>query len=93
MKNLAPTQNPIFTLIWLVLGLAVVSTAIAALIGSVPFIAPALLLMVVMLFMLSAQSTQRFAMEPTKFKNRMQFVAFATAILSSLAIVFNSVLQ
>lgn len=93
MNNLAPAQNQIFAVIWLVLGLAVVSSAIAALIGSGPFIAPALFMMSVILFMLSAQRTQRFAMESTKFKRRMQFIAFATVILSSLSTVFNSAVQ
>ena len=93
MNNLAPVQNSILAVIWLALGLAVVSAAIAALMGNGPFIAPALLVMSVILFMLSAQRTQRFVMEPTKFKRRMQFVAFATVILSSLSIVFNSAVQ
>lgn len=93
VNNLASAQNPILAVIWLVIGLAVVSAAIAALMGNGPFIAPALLVMSVILFMLSAQRTQRFAMEPTKFKRRMRFVAFATVILSSLSIVFNSAVQ
>ena len=93
MNTLPPAQNLILALIWLILGLALVSAAIAALMGNGPFIAPALLMMSVILFMLSAQRTQRFAIEPTNFKKRMQFVAFATAILSSLSIVFNSVVQ
>ncbi|MDN5501925.1 hypothetical protein K5M76_03145 [Shewanella xiamenensis] len=50
-------------------------------------------MMSVILFMLSAQRTQRFAMEPTKFKKRMQFAAFSTVILSSLSIVLNSAVQ
>lgn len=93
MNNLAPAQNPILAVIWLVLGLAVVSAAIAALMGNGPFIAPALLMMSVLLFMLSAQRTERFAIDSIKFKKRMLFGAFATAILSSLSIVFNSVVQ
>lgn len=93
LSNLAPAQNPIFAVIWLILGLTVISAAIAALIGNGPFIAPALLMMSVILFMLSAQRTQRFAMEPTKFKKRMQFAAFSTVILSSLSIVLNSAVQ
>ena len=93
MNNPAPAHNPILAVIWLVLGLAVVSAAIAALMGNAPFIAPALLVMSVTLFMLSTQRTQRFAMEPTKFKKRMQFAAFATVILSSLSIVLNSAVQ
>ena len=93
LSNIAPVPNPIFAVIWLVLGLAVVSAAIAALIGNGPFIAPALLMMSAILFMLSAQRTQRFAMEPIKFKKRMQFAAFSTVILSSLSIVFNSAVQ
>jgi len=93
VNNLAPAQNPILAVIWLVLGLAVVSAAIAALMGNGPFIAPALLMMSVLLFMLSAQRTERFAIDSIKFKKRMLFGAFATAILSSLSIVFNSVVQ
>ena len=93
MNNLAPTQNPILAVVWLVLGLAVVSAAIAALMGNEPFLTPALLTMSVLLFMLSAQRTQRFAIQPTKFNRRMQFVAIATVILSSLSIVFNSAVQ
>ncbi|MDR6985468.1 hypothetical protein J2X32_004133 [Rheinheimera pacifica] len=90
MNTEPPAQNLIPAVIWLVLGLAIVSAAIAALRGNGPFIAPALLMMSVILFMLSAQRTQRFAIEPNKFKKRMQFVAFSTAIISSLSIVFNS---
>ena len=93
MSNIAPAQNPALAVIWLVLGLAVVSAAVAALLSNSPFITPALLMMSAILFMLSAQRTQRFAMEPIKFKKRMQFVAFATVILSSLSIVFNSAVQ
>lgn len=93
MKNLVPAQNPALAVIWLVLGFAVVSAAVAALISNGPFIAPALLMMSAILFMLSAQRTQRFAMEPTKFKKRMQFSAFSTVILSSLSIVLNSAVQ
>ena len=91
MSTLTPTRNLIFAIIWFVLGLLIVSAAIAALFGNGPFIAPALVMMSVILFMLSAQRTQRFAMAPYKFKNHMQFVAFSTVILCSLSIVLNSV--
>jgi hypothetical protein len=88
-----PNQNIIVAAIWFAIGLAVVSTAIIVLFGKAPFLSPALLLMSALLFMLSAQRTQRFAMEPIKFRKRMQFVAFSMAILSSLSIVFNSAVQ
>ncbi|EOG1678604.1 hypothetical protein ACK3PQ_004049 [Acinetobacter baumannii] len=93
MNTVQPVQNLTLATIWFTFGLAVVATAILVLFGKAPFLAPALLMMSVLLFMLSAQRTVRFAIEPTKFKKRMQFVAFATAILSSLSIVFNSAVQ
>lgn len=93
MSNSVPAQNLIWAVVWFMLGLGLVSAAIAALMWRGAFIAPALLMMSVILFMLSAQRTQRFAMERSKFSKRMQFVAFATTILSSLSIVFNSALQ
>ncbi|WP_146027237.1 hypothetical protein [Bowmanella denitrificans] len=79
-----------FAVIWFILGLVVGVAAIAALMSKAPFITPALLMMSVTLFMLSAQRTERFVMEPTKFKKRIQFFCFATVILSSLSIVFNA---
>lgn len=93
MSNSVPAQNLILAAIWFMLGLGLVTAAIATLMWRGAFIAPALLMMSVILFMLSAQRTQRFAIEPTKFSKRMQFSAFATIILSSLSIVFNSALQ
>ena len=93
MTTLVPNQKLLLAFIWLALGLVVLAAAIAALLGSGPFIAPALLMLSVMLFMLSAQRTHRFAIAPAKFKTRIQFVAFAAAILSSLSIVLNPVLQ
>lgn len=93
MNTVQPVQNLTLATIWFTFGLAVVATAILVLFGKAPCLAPALLMMSVLLFMLSAQRTVRFAIEPTKFKKRMQFVAFATAILSSLSIVFNSAVQ
>ena len=93
MNAVQPVQNLTLATIWFTFGLAVVATAVLVLFGKAPCLAPALLMMSVLLFMLSAQRTVRFAIEPTKFKKRMQFVAFATAILSSLSIVFNSAVQ
>lgn len=93
MNTVQPAQNLTLATIWFTFGLAVVATAIFFLFGKAPFLTPALLMMSALLFMLSAQRTQRFAIEPTKFKKRMQFGAFATAILSSLSIVFNSAVQ
>jgi len=88
-----PNQNIVVAAIWFAIALAVASSAIIVLFGKAPFLSPALLMMAALLFMLSAQRTQRYAIAPTKFKKRMQFVAFATAILSSLSIVFNSAVQ
>jgi hypothetical protein len=93
VNTVQPVQNLTLATIWFTFGLAVVATAILVLFGKAPFLAPALLMMSVLLFMLSAQRTVRFSIEPTKFKKRMQFVAFTTAILSSLSIVFNSAVQ
>lgn len=91
MSDFTPARNLILAIIWFALGLLIVSAAIVALFGNGPFIAPALAMMSVILFMLSAQRTQRFAVAPDKFKKKMQFVAFSTVILSSLSIVLNSV--
>ncbi|MDF3123687.1 hypothetical protein [Rheinheimera sp. 1928-s] len=93
MFSAEPNQNTIVATIWFAIALAVASSAIIVLFGKAPFLSPALLMMSALLVMLSAQRTQRFAIEPTKFKKRIQFVAFATAILSSLSIVFNSAVQ
>ena len=93
MNTVQPAQNLTVATIWFTFGLAVVATAILVLFGKAPFLAPALLMMSVLLFMLSAQRTVRFAIDPNKFKRRMQFGAVATTILSSLSIVFNSALQ
>lgn len=93
MFSAEPNQNIIVAAIWFVIALAVASSAIIVLFGKAPFLSPALLMMSVLLVMLGAQRTQSFAIEPTKFKKRMQFVAFGTAILSSISIVFNSAVQ
>jgi hypothetical protein len=88
-----PAQNHTQATIWIALGFAVASAAILVLFGKVPFLAPALLMLSALMFMLGAQRTERFAVESIKFKKRIQLVAFATAILGSLSIIFNSVLQ
>lgn len=93
MFSSEPNHNIVVAAIWFSIGLAVASSAIIVLFGNAPFLSPALLMMSALLFLLSAQRTQRYATEPTKFKKLMQFVAFSTAILSSLSIVFNSAVQ
>lgn len=93
MNTVQPDQNLTLATFWFTLGLAVATTAILVLFSKAPFLAPALLMISVLLFMLSAQRTEHFTIDPTKFKKRMHFGGLVTVLLSTLSIVFNTAVQ
>lgn len=88
-----PNQNLVVAALWFSIGFAVASSAIVILLGTAPFLSPALLMLSALPFMLGAQRTHRYAIEPAKFIKRMQCVGFSTAILTCLSNVFNSAVQ
>lgn len=87
MDTVRTKQNQIIATIWFTLGLTVVVSAFIALLGSGKFVAPALFMLSVILFMTGAQRTARFAIESARFNKRIQIAGLATAIVSSLSIV------
>lgn len=90
MDNTPTTANIFLALVWALLGIAVIAVAIFLVNHGKLVLAPLMVLLSVILFMLSAQRTQRFAIAPQAFQKRLLLLGITLTLLSSLSATYYS---